>query len=163
MTTILIIEDNGDQADMLARLIGQADRSLKTEWRDSLSEGLSRLRQGDIDLTILDLGLPDCKGLATFEAYKQEFSEVPVIIMTGSSEAEWVRLTFKAGVCDYIIKGSPDFPDALIPILKGAIEASYERQKVKETLVEATKAIRTATDGVEHVQEFLKGKADGCD
>lgn len=99
--SILIIEDESAIADTLAYV-------LKTEgyaphWCTLGREGLDRLRQGDISLVILDVGLPDMSG---FEVCRQlrMFSDVPVIFLTSRSEEVDRIVGLEIGADDYVSK-----------------------------------------------------------
>ncbi|MEO5629596.1 MAG: response regulator, partial [Thermomonas sp.] len=78
-TTILIAEDEAAIADTVVyalRAEGYAAEHVLLG-----GEVLPRLRQGGIDMVILDIGLPDCSGLDVCRQLRME-SEVPVLFLT---------------------------------------------------------------------------------
>ena len=69
-------------------------------------EGLSTLSSSDVNLIILDMELPDMHGLDLLRKIKANklYSDIPVIVVSGSSNAELVRNSLKTGASDFIQK-----------------------------------------------------------
>ncbi len=66
---LLLIEDNpGDARLIREALSGVSGDAVEVEVADRLSAGLARIEGGAFDAIILDLSLPDSRGLATFES-----------------------------------------------------------------------------------------------
>lgn len=129
---VLLVEDNpGD-----ARLIHEMLREAKTggfavEWVSRLSDGLERLGKAEIDLVLLDLGLPDSTGLETFfQAYAQS-PGLPFVLLTDLDEETLALSALRHGAKDYLIKRTTD-ADALLR----AIRYAFERHSI-ETAIEA--------------------------
>ncbi len=61
---ILLVEDNPDDADLVRALLLESDgQAVEVEHVVRVSEALERLHAGDIQLVLLDLGLPDADGM----------------------------------------------------------------------------------------------------
>ena len=100
-TTILIAEDEAAIADTVVYAL-QAE-GYAAEHVLLGGEVLPRLRQGGIDLVILDVGLPDCSGLDVCRQLRLE-SEVPVVFLT-ARDGELDRvLGLELGGDDYMAK-----------------------------------------------------------
>jgi len=100
-TTILIIEDEGGIADNVVY-------ALKTEgfesiWCPTGAEGLETLKNNDISLIILDVGLPDVNGFELFKELKK-LGNVPVIFLTARSEEIDRIVGLEIGADDYVTK-----------------------------------------------------------
>ena len=92
IVTVLLIEDNPEYAALVKRwLSAKEDIQFVLNWRNSLAAGLNRLKKGNIDAILLDLGLPDSHGLETFTTTKISASGIPILILSGS-EAESIAL-----------------------------------------------------------------------
>ena len=64
---ILLVEDNPGDARLIREMLADAGgQGFAIEWVSRLADGLERLGRGEIDLVLLDLGLPDSQGLDTF-------------------------------------------------------------------------------------------------
>ena len=104
----LLIEDNPGDARLMREYLrdvgaGQVHVDLATAER--LASGLERLSQGDIELVLLDLSLPDSSGLDTFDAVHTAAPLVPVVVVSGlDDEAVAVRAVHH-GAQDYLVKG----------------------------------------------------------
>ncbi len=101
MSTILLAEDEAAIADTVVyalRAEGYAAEHLLLG-----GQVLPRLRQGGIDLVILDVGLPDCSGFDVCRQLRME-SEVPVLFLT-ARDGELDRvLGLELGGDDYMAK-----------------------------------------------------------
>src|SRR3989304_1037802 len=65
--------------------------------------GIAR-RERSLDYILLDLGLPDCKGLEGLTRIRQEFPRVRVVVVSASGESETILGALKAGAAGYIPK-----------------------------------------------------------
>ena len=80
---VLLIEDNMDDVILIQRMLSKSKRiSFNIERAERLKAGLDRLEEQGIDVVILDLGLPDSKGLNTLAKLYARIPEVPIIVMT---------------------------------------------------------------------------------
>jgi two-component system, OmpR family, response regulator len=99
---ILLVEDNPDLAQRLTEGLRGAGFAV-----DHAADGETGYRLGrseDFDAVILDLGLPDMKGVDVLNRWRQAGREVPVLILTArGSWAEKVE-GLNAGADDYITK-----------------------------------------------------------
>lgn len=102
---VLLIEDN-EEAMLLVRYALQdyGNGTYRLEWADGLTAGLHRLRNGGIDLVILDLGLPESEGSASYAAIHEAAPDLPVLVLTGDTrDYVEVKVTSK-GAEDFLLK-----------------------------------------------------------
>ncbi len=130
---ILLIEDDAGDADFIREILVKGNRrAFELEWVARLAEGLERLRQGGIDVVLLDLSLPDSHGLGALTRLHAQGPGVPTLVLTGmvdeASGVEAVRM----GAQDYLVKGQVD-RNVLVRTLRYAIE----RHRLKEELAQA--------------------------
>lgn len=105
----LLLEDNPGDARLIERAAGSAHGvRFEVERVSRLAEGLDRLARGGIDLVIVDLFLPDSRGLETFAAVRALAPDLPVIVLSGLADEELALRTVSAGAQDYLVKGSFD-------------------------------------------------------
>ena len=107
MSRILIVEDEPRIVAFLAK--GLTDNGFDVVAVEDGSAGLDRVAEGDIDLTILDLGLPGMDGLEVLRELRSRGDGLPVIILTARDD---VVAGFDAGADDYIAK-PVRFPELL--------------------------------------------------
>jgi DNA-binding response OmpR family regulator len=105
MANLLIIDDDVPASAALAALLRREGHQVTCA--PSAGEALSRLRQADPDLVLLDLTMPRVDGLDLFEALSEEprFQGLRVAIYSGRDEPGAVDTARRLGACDYILKG----------------------------------------------------------
>ncbi len=125
--TILLVEDNpGDRR--LAEIAMQeacSDAQIRCglQMAGTLAEALSRLgdSQNCYDAVLLDLGLPDAKGLDGLRAARAAKPNVPIIVLTGLSDLVTATEALKFGASDYLEKAEVQ-PRPLLRSIRYAIE-----------------------------------------
>ena len=83
-------------------------------------DGLNQALNGNYDLILLDIKLPDINGMEILKTIRQKQSEIMVIIMTGFATVENAVEALKIGAYDYLSK--PFSSDELIIAVNKAIE-----------------------------------------
>lgn len=75
-----------------------------------LADGLNLLTQneGTIDLILLNLSLPDSKGLGTLKKIRSVAPDVPIVMLSESVEDEIAQHLLKDGEPDYLIRDRAD-------------------------------------------------------
>lgn len=130
---ILLIEDDPGDAAYLQEILPTEERvRLDLTWVDRLQAGLERLSENDVDVVLLDLGLPDSDGLETLEKVYAYAPNVPVVVLTGDTDQERGVHAMKQGAEDYLVKSQVDRP-LLIRTLRYAVE----RMRLRDALHEA--------------------------
>jgi len=126
MASVLLIEDDQRIRQSLATRL--AERGHHVESTARAMEGVQRAVEGEVDIVVLDLGLPDVDGAAALQMIRA-VSDVPVIVATArDDQAEIVRI-FDAGADDYVIKPySTDHLEARIRALLRRTQAVAEQQ-----------------------------------
>lgn len=111
---VLLIEDSPDYAQLVhIWLAAKEDVAFSLNWTDTLAAGLSRVTHGDIDLVLLDLGLPDSEGFQTFLRVKMQAPETPIIVLSAADNEALALQTVQAGAQDYLVKSASN-GDALV-------------------------------------------------
>ncbi|MGA9348778.1 MAG: response regulator [Anaerolineae bacterium] len=119
---VLLIEDNPGDARLIREILAEErGASFDVEGADRLSTGLEYLAGGDIDVVLLDLSLPDSRGLDTFARVHAQAPEVPIILLTGLDDEELAVKAVREGAQDYLVKGQVD-SSLLVRSMRYAIE-----------------------------------------
>ncbi|HEY0332625.1 MAG TPA: two-component system response regulator CreB [Stenotrophomonas sp.] len=100
-TRVLVVEDEPAIADAVAYALRSEGHAVEHVALGGLA--LARLREGGIDLVLLDVGLPDLGG---FEVCRQlrTFSDVPVVFLTARNDELDRVLGLELGADDYVAK-----------------------------------------------------------
>jgi two-component system, OmpR family, response regulator len=98
---ILVVDDEPEIAELLRRYLSAQGYSVSTAPNGTAMR--QRLAEADVDLVLLDLGLPGEDGLALMRSLR-EHSSVPVIVVTGRGEPVDRIIGLEIGADDYITK-----------------------------------------------------------
>ena len=141
--SILLVEDNPDDVFLLERMLCKA-KTVQFELThcDLLSSAITLLGTKSFGIILLDLSLPDGKGLDTVVRTHAAVPNIPIVVLSGLGDEELAIRALQEGAQDYLVKGHVDC-DLLIRAMRYAIERK-----------QAEDALRKAHDTLElRVQE----------
>ncbi|HJT15972.1 MAG TPA: histidine kinase dimerization/phospho-acceptor domain-containing protein, partial [Thermoanaerobaculia bacterium] len=101
--TILIVDDNADMREYLARILGEW-------WQIDIapngSEALERIRAHRPDIILSDIMMPEMDGFELLERvrYDESMREIPVILLSARAGDEARVVGLDAGADDYLVK-----------------------------------------------------------
>jgi DNA-binding response OmpR family regulator len=101
MSQIVLIEDDVEIRRLVADAL--AAQGHDVESAGAALEGLQLAVQGNPDLVVMDLGLPDLDGSELLKMIRA-VSQVPIIVITARGADEVVVKTLDAGADDYLVK-----------------------------------------------------------
>ncbi len=103
---VLLIEESAGDSRLIQELLTESKNvSIELQSVERLNLGLDQLSQHDFDIVLLDLVLPDSRGLETLLTVRRYRPEVAVIVLTAmEDEALGLQATL-AGAQDYLVKG----------------------------------------------------------
>ena len=144
---LLIVEDDLRSARSLRELLEASGDPLFTiRHVTTAAEACEAVRDGGIDVVILDLGLPDATDLQALLRLEAAVHEIPVIVLTGRDEA-LANDALQFGAEDYLRKGELDF-DSLIRSIRYAVERHRgvrDLARVKKQLESANRDLERLT------------------
>ncbi|KHK98464.1 transcriptional regulator [Microbacterium mangrovi] len=124
MTRILIVEDEPHIASFVAR--GLQHAGYESVIAEDGAEGLARARRGDIDLVLLDVGLPVMDGFEVLQTLRADGLRMPIIMLTARTSTHDTVLGLDAGASDYVRK--PFTVDELLARVRSRLrEAEVQR------------------------------------
>jgi two-component system cell cycle sensor histidine kinase/response regulator CckA len=135
---VLLVEDNAGDADLVQEYLSQASQAeFEVECVPRLTQAISLLRQGRIDVVLLDLGLPDSSGLETLTRVLEVAHGSPTIVLTGLDDDVTGLEAVRLGSQDYLFKGH-----LARDLLIRTILHSVERKRMQDELRESEKRYR---------------------
>jgi DNA-binding response OmpR family regulator len=125
---ILVVDDDADLRETLVeQLRGQAEFEIYEA--GTANDALKALRENNIELTILDVGLPDMDGREALKIMREEGIRSPVLMLTGhDSEADEIK-GLESGANDYLTK------PFRFPVLLARINAALRQHDQSEDAV----------------------------
>ncbi len=100
---ILLIDDDDQLRRALAEQLALHEEFEPLE-APSASRGIEIARQGDIDMILLDVGLPDIDGREACRMLRKAGVRVPIIMLTGADTDADTILGLESGANDYVTK-----------------------------------------------------------
>jgi CheY-like chemotaxis protein len=122
-----------DATLVLGQLEATEGAPFAVEVRETLADGLARAGEGDIDVILLDLTLPDTRGLETFFKTYRVVPQVPIVIITSLDDEAAALNAVRSGAQDYLVKGKIDL-ETLSRAVRFAIERHYRLQRLNPHL-----------------------------
>ena len=146
---ILFIEDSPEDADAIKKLLsGEKRHQFSVEHVDTLKAGVERLYVGHFDIVLVDLSLPDSKGLATFENLQRNTADLPIILYSAPADEDIAIEAMKKGAQDYLVKGDTDVR-VVVHAIRYAIERKHIEAKVKESKERYLDLLESANDMIQ--------------
>ena len=128
---LLVVDDNPQDVDLVRAQLSEAghDRAFHVESVARLADAVRRLGRSDVDVVLLDLGLPDANGTQGVLRLSREAAEVPVVVLTGNDNEALGLRAVQDGAQDYLIKGKVDGP-----VLQRSLRFAIERKRAEQAL-----------------------------
>lgn len=131
---VLLVEDSDADALLLRHAL--KDPALRADFElcraTSLSEASVELEKAHYDVVLLDLSLPDSRGVETVRALRRSNQDVPIIVLSGLDDDSAAFEAIKAEAQDYLVKGQANGRQ-----IDQAVSHAIERHNVQRTFREA--------------------------
>jgi DNA-binding NtrC family response regulator len=102
---LLLVEDNPGDARLLRETLSEAGADLEVEHVETMRDAAQRLTQETFGAVLLDLSLPDSRGLATVAAALAAAPTVAIVVLTGVDDEATALEAVRGGAQDYLVKG----------------------------------------------------------
>ncbi len=116
---ILLVEDDARIASFIAKGLKAEGYSVTVAPDTTTALGIMATRGEDLDLVLLDLGLPDGDGLSVLRSWRGQRLRLPVIILTARDDLSSKVSGLDAGATDYVTK--PFAFDELLARIRAAL------------------------------------------
>lgn len=101
---ILLFEFCEADADLVAEYLDRIDLNFNISMVKRLADGIHLLDQNRFDVILLDLSLPDSRGIDSLRSVMKVASEAVIIVLTGADEEELSLEALQVGALDYLYK-----------------------------------------------------------
>lgn len=146
MINVLICDDHALIRQGLRQILADVDDlHVAAEAVDGPS-AIRRVREGGIDVVLLDIALPHRDGLDVLKQLQDEHPKLPVLILSTYPEKQYAVRCLKLGAVGYLNKGSDQ--DQLVSAIRKAMQGGiYVSNAIAESLAVA---LRRDSDRAPH-------------
>ncbi len=138
----MMIEDDPDDVLLLKDALAEVGMGkIKLDCTDRLSRGLIQLSGQNYDVILLDLNLPDSRGLDTLNTMVRSFPRLPVVVLSGLADDAITVEAVRRGAQDYLVKG-----EISGPLLMRVVHYAIERKQVEAVLRASEARYRTLVE-----------------
>ncbi|WP_312947562.1 histidine kinase dimerization/phosphoacceptor domain -containing protein [Agrobacterium sp.] len=141
---ILYIDDDPALARLAQRILGRYDYSVTHA--ASVAAGIEAFMADTYDAVVLDHYFQDKTGLHFLEEIGCKSTLVPILYVTGSSDAQIAINALKGGAADYVIK---TVTDDFFPLLASAIDQALNNARLRREKDEADRLLIVAKERAE--------------
>ncbi len=136
----LLIEDSlADGAAIIKACANGNDYDIRVVHKYTLESGFEHLMSSKVDVILLDLSLPDARGLAAIIRIHDRFPDLPIVIVSGYSKPEMIQQALKGGAQEFLIKGEASGPtirqSMYQAIVRKTLALAYEKGGYRESSV----------------------------
>ncbi len=131
---ILIADDHAVVRKGIKQILTEANQDAFVAEAGNLGEAHDLIREQPWDIIILDLAMPDGNGLESLKQIKQEYPNLPVLVMSIYPEDQYALRTIRAGASGYLTKESA--PEELVQAIQRILAGGeYISVAVEQELV----------------------------
>lgn len=155
--SILIIDDEDGIRNVLGDIL--QDEGFAVFRAPDGPEGLRMLKTEVIDLVFLDVWMPGMGGLDVLRAIRDEFPDLPVVMVSGHANIDMAVKAVKCGAWDFVEK--PLSIDKTLAVVTNALkvqELKAENRELKATLQLDDQMIGEC-DAMKRVKELIRQSA----
>ena len=133
---LMMVEDDDYYQKIVQYLLqGYPNSSFTVSQSGCLADALTYLAKETPDLILLDLNLPDSKGLDTLANVQSISQRIPIIILTGSDERELGTESILRGATDFLVKQKTD-ADSLVRCIRYSLLKKSEESRMRLLAIE---------------------------
>ncbi|GEM_PF-6206816 len=153
---ILLVEGNAAYAKLIIKLLDALYRGqAKVLHCTTLEEGLGTVQIVQLDVILLDLHLPDSKGLKSLLDMLALADSLPIIVLSGIDDEDMALQAVTAGAEDYLIKGQTD-PTFLKRAIRYAMERKAQKMRIRASEERLASIINLAQDAIISADEHYR-------
>ncbi len=130
---VLLVDDEKEFTDVLAERLETRDFDVSKAY--SGDEAIAALKQGKIDVVVLDVLMPGKDGVETLKEIKAMQPIVEVIMLTGNATVETAVEGMKFGAYDYLMKPT-ETKDLVEKLVKAYKRKAEQEERIRQAEIE---------------------------
>ncbi|MBS3816169.1 MAG: response regulator [Candidatus Thermoplasmatota archaeon] len=135
----LLIDDERSLLEQAEKFIQKMDPEIEVFTAISAEKGLKVIDEKTIDVIVSDYQMPKTDGIELLKKVREDYGDIPFIILTGRGREEVVMEALNHGADGYLKKEGDT--DALWDLVTRAIHREYDRWKTEKEFEENKKKI----------------------
>jgi len=127
MLSILLVEDSPLDGRLLMEALRPASQAgeVVVQTVKRLSAAVAELERFRFSCVLLDLGLPDGKGVENVRALREIDSKAAIVVLTGLDDERSAAEALRLGAQDYLVKGATD-GEQLMKLIRRAVQRNRQ-------------------------------------
>ncbi|MGK7945003.1 MAG: ATP-binding protein [Microcystaceae cyanobacterium] len=151
---VLLIEDNLAEARLIREILKTSQRQqFQLIHCQRLSDAIKQLNEGDFDIVLLDLTLPDSYGLHSIHPLLEVAPQVPIVVLTNTNDDDLALEAVRQGAQDYLVKRKVQF-DTLVRAICYAIERKQTDEELRKKNLQLQQSIEQRNEELEKAKEL---------
>src|SRR5256885_5064185 len=142
---VLLVEDSPIDAHLIRSILRSTSFQVTTV--DRLSDGLAVLRSSPIDVILLDLNLPDSRGLQTLGTILEHARSNAIVVLTGNGDEQAALDAVALGAQDYLVKGTAN-GDTIVRSIRYAYERCRAEEDRRRSEARFRALVENSSDGI---------------
>ena len=130
MTSVLVVDDDQDLAEMLGIVLNGA--GIEVDLVSRGDEAVEVFRNSQPDLVLLDIMLPGIDGIEVCREIRRQSTRVPIVMLTARGDTHDVVKGLEAGADDYMVK--PFKPSELLARIRTRLRRSISESNSLVTI-----------------------------
>jgi DNA-binding NtrC family response regulator len=161
-TRALVIDDEQIVLNSVSRILKEDHYEVDTTL--SGRQGLTKALEGDYDVVLTDIRMPDIGGMRVLRDVKRAKPFLPVVIITGYATVRSAVQAMKLGAADYLEK--PFTPEQLLKAVSSALKAAATQEPEEQAIThkdEMLKVLERAATDKGFFSDLIEQAADALD
>jgi signal transduction histidine kinase len=148
---LLLVEADQVAARMLQHQLREGDPAFEVATVDRLDAALDHLGAATTDAVVVDLSLPDSRGLETLSALRAGALALPIVVLAGGDDEELALRALGVGASDHLVKGR-----VTGDLVARAVRYAIERERLLAAERGSRRDAEIARDGALKTQRALE-------
>jgi DNA-binding NarL/FixJ family response regulator len=142
---VLIVDDHAIVRQGLKSILSDTDDLVVAAEADCSGRALQQIREGEFDVVLMDVNMPDRNGIDTLKLIRKEAPRLPVLMLSMHAEDQYAIRALRAGAAGYLSKQSA--PELLVSAIR---QVASGKKYVSATLAEQLAEAITEDDRPPH-------------
>jgi putative nucleotidyltransferase with HDIG domain len=153
---VLVVDDETTIRELLSHFL--TARGYRCGLADSAEAALREMAQGEYDLVISDIRMPQVTGLQLLEQLQSTYPAVPVILITAVADLDTAVDAMKQGAADYITK--PFDLSKVVTSVRNALDCRLKRLQDEQLRTRLEELVQTKSCALDSALKALECERD---